>query len=312
MSTASPAASPAAQTNARIVDRGYRRYHGVRHGSGAAMGSVIRFTFQRVIGLHRKARYKIFPILTVVLAYVPAVVFVGVVVLTKRLPEGANADAVTGELVARYTNYYSYMISAMILFVAFVGPEVLCPDRTNGMLGLYLASPLNRVTYLISKAGAMALALSLVTIGPPLVILIGYTTQDYGPSGFASWVATLGRLLLSGVALTAIYTAVAMAVSSLTTRRAAASATILVLMVGLPILLDGLVREARQTQRLWLLSLFTMPQDLVYRIYDERSPFHRGRQPPLPTLEVVGSFFVWTTLAVLVLAWSYRRLRVTR
>lgn len=297
---------------ARIVDRGYRRYLGERRGSTAAMASVIRFTFQRVIGLHRKARYKIFPILTVILAYVPAVVFVGIVVLTRRLPDGADADAVTGQLVARYTSYYSYMISAMILFVAFVGPEVLCPDRTNGMLGLYLAGPLNRVTYLISKAAAMALALSLVTLGPPLVILIGYSTQSYGPPGFASWMATLGRLVLSGVAMTLIYTSVAMAVSALTTRRAAASATILVLMVGLPILLDGLVREARQTQRLWLLSLFTMPQDLVYRIYDEASPYHRRRQPPLPTLEVVGSFALWTTVAVLVLAWSYRRLRVTR
>lgn len=296
--------------SAQIVDRGYRRYTGERGGSGAAMRSVIRFTFQRVIGLHRKARYKIFPVLTVVLAYIPAVVFVGVVVLSKQLPDGGQV--VNGALVARYTSYYSYMISAMILFVAFVGPEVLCPDRTNGMLGLYLASPLNRVTYLISKAAAMGLALSLVTIGPPLMILIGYSTQNYGPNGFGSWLATMARLLLSGAAVTVIYTAVALAVSSLTTRRAAASATILVLMVGLPILIDGLVREARQTQRLWLLSLFAMPQDLVYRIYDEASPYHRRRQPPLPTIEVIGSFAMWTTLAVLVIAWSYRRLRVTR
>ena len=41
---------------------------------------------------------------------------------------------------------------AVLVFVAFVAPEVLCPDRRTGMLGLYLASPLTRDTYLVGKA----------------------------------------------------------------------------------------------------------------------------------------------------------------
>ena len=32
----------------------------------------------------------------------------------------------------------------VLVFTAFVAPEILCTDRRSGMLGLYLASPLRR------------------------------------------------------------------------------------------------------------------------------------------------------------------------
>ena len=61
-----------------------------------------------------------------------------------------------------YGEYYGFIVSAIIVFVAFVAPEVLCTDRRTGMLGLYLASPLTRDTYLLAKAIAVAVVLATV------------------------------------------------------------------------------------------------------------------------------------------------------
>src|SRR3712207_8505042 len=50
-----------------------------------------------------------------------------------------------------YHEYYGFITAAIVVFVALVGPEVLCPDRRDGMLGMYLASPLTRDSYLGAK-----------------------------------------------------------------------------------------------------------------------------------------------------------------
>ena len=48
------------------------------------------------------------------------------------------------DVIPSYGQYYGFIVSALIVFAAFVAPEALCPDRRTGLLGLYLASPLTR------------------------------------------------------------------------------------------------------------------------------------------------------------------------
>ena len=117
---------------ARILDRGYRRYEGERRGVGASVRSLVIHSVQRAFGLRRTVWAKILPALAVAIAYVPAIVFVGLVALfgTRRI---TTTDSPT------YGQYYGYIVSAIIVFVAFVAPEVLCTDRRTGMLGIYLA-----------------------------------------------------------------------------------------------------------------------------------------------------------------------------
>ena len=62
-------------------------------------------------------------------------------------------------------------------------PRCSAPTAAPGMLGLYLASPLDRDTYLLAKAAAVGLVLSLVTLGPPLFMLIARTVAGVGPDG---------------------------------------------------------------------------------------------------------------------------------
>ena len=82
--------------------------------------------------------------------------FVGVVVLFPVDLDPAD--------FADYPDTYGNITLAIILFAAFVGPEVLIPDRRNGMLALYLSTPLDRRTYLAAKGIATGLILGLVTL----------------------------------------------------------------------------------------------------------------------------------------------------
>ena len=90
-------------------------------------------------GLGRPARWKILPVLTVAIAYVPNIVFVGIVAL---IPDARLRD----NFLPKYAFTYSFITAAIVLFVIFVAPEALCPDRRWRTMSLYLASPLNRTS----------------------------------------------------------------------------------------------------------------------------------------------------------------------
>src|SRR5262249_58446105 len=109
---------------------------------------------QRVMGLRRPAGYKVLPVLSLAIAYVPAIVFIGLAALVK------DASARRG-LLPTYGQYYGFIVSALIVFASFVAPEALCPDRRTGMLGMYLAAPLTRTSYVASQIAAVPCLLTL-------------------------------------------------------------------------------------------------------------------------------------------------------
>lgn len=288
---------------ARILDAGYRRYEGNRMGVAHAVRSLVATTLRRILGLRRPARSKVLPVASIVFAYLPATVFVGVVALFGRLGDGGG-DA--RALIPEYSDYYGFIISAIVLFVTFVAPEAVCPDRRSRVLSLYLSSPLTRMTYLLAKAISIATVIATVTLGPPLLLLLGLTLQSKGPDGFVGFLTVLLRVTASGAMLAVLFTSVTLAIASLTDRRAIAAAATLLVVLGTQIVAGTWRFGLGGPPEAMLVSLTSSPLMLVRGIYG---------QPILDGLSIValaGGVAAWTLLGATVAIVRYQRLQVTR
>jgi ABC-2 type transport system permease protein len=292
--------APAGAPRARILDRGYRPYRGPRTGVKGSMVTVWRQSVQRALGIRRSLWAKVLPLAAVAISYVPAIVFVG---MTALLPDDALAEL---ELPT-FGQYFPFIQAAVLLFVSFVGPEILCTDRRTGMLGIYLASPLSRDTYLGAKALATLSVISLITIGPPLLMLVAYVLQGVGPDGPAGVAGSFVRIIVAGLLLAVLYTSVGLGVSSLTDRKAFATAALLLLMVVVSAFLSVLVDEAGLPDSLQALSLLLGPFALVELIHGEPASI-----PGLSLGVALSGLLLWTVLGALVTSIRYDRLQVTR
>jgi ABC-2 type transport system permease protein len=288
---------------ARILERGYRKYDGERGGVGASIRTATVHAIQRSLGLKRTVWQKVLPLVSIGMAYVPAIVFVGIAALSARFRIDQQ------ELGPSYADYYGFVSAAILIFTAFVAPEVLCTDRRSGMLGLYLASPLDRTTYLLSKALAVLAVLSIVTTGPLLLWLIGLTILGSGPDGVDGWFLAFGRILLAGLTVSSIHVSLSLVVSSMTTRRAVASAAIVIVLFGSGAVTGSLI-DAGRSPNLVAGNFFVLPIVLVYRIW--------GQSPDESTFTGVSTWLLagacagWTLLFSGITWWRYRTLTVTR
>jgi ABC-2 type transport system permease protein len=294
---------------AQILDRGYRSYEGSRTGRVSGMRSVYRETVRKALGLRRGASAKAFPVFAGFLAYLPAIVFVGMVAVMKGKTD-EDLARFTDQYMPSYGWYYNYILAAIVVFVAFVGPEVLCTDRRNGMLPLYLASPLTRGRYLIAKATGVAVSMSVVTVGPPLLFLLGRTLNDKGPAGFEEFATILGKVLAAGVIITVPHLALSFAVSSTTTRRADASAGIAFLLTTAWIVPFNLVKVAGANINVLLLDVLQLPMEIVSRLYGDTPVSATWRR--LPDATLLAGYAVWTIALTMFAVYRYRRIKVTR
>jgi ABC-2 type transport system permease protein len=283
-------------SDARILDRGYRPYEGERLGVATVMRSLVRHSAQRVLGLRRPARSKLLPAVSALCAYLPAVVFIGIAAL---VPPSRLRD----QFLPTYPQYYGFITSALIVFAVFVAPEALCPDRRNGLLGYYLAAPLTRLSYVVSKVVAVFTLLLLTTLGPPLLLMIAFVLQGNGPDGpIDVFVLTL-RVLASGALVSTLYTAVSLGVSSLTDRRAFAAAGTLLAIIVSGVVTSALVEGASAPTSLIGGNLTAAPFLLVFRIYGQVD-----NDPDVPTLALVIGVVGWTLLGFGSLWFRYRRI----
>ena len=307
----SDVAMPAPGTDndaAQILDQRYRPYSGARNGLAGAMRAVVGSSVRFTLGFGRPARHKFLPWLAVVVALVPAIVFVGIATVL-------DIDLISENILPEYHEYYGFIEAALFFFCGIVVPEILVADRRNGMLSLYLSTPLRLWSYLVSKAAAVTVTLAVITVGPLLFLLVAYTVEGSGPDGLGDWLAVLVRILGSGIAIAATITAASLAISSLTDRRAFAVIGVVLLLLGSQLVTGVLVEVAEMDARIYAFNLGEMGDALKDRIFgvgqptlgeDEWSPEQRISE--LSTLFVIAVNAAWVAAGAAVLWWRYRRI----
>src|SRR5262245_63873469 len=287
--------------DARLYDMGYRSYDGPRERPARAIPTLAEFTARRVLGLGRGARHKVLPAITLVIAYLPALFSVVYAVFARNI--------LPGDLVS-YGDYMFFIGSALALFAALVAPEALCPDRRTGMLGLYLAGPLDRTRYLAAKGAGVLGAMLLITLGPLLFMLLAFILAGLGPS-----VASTPKLLLQifavGTVTALLYAALSMAVSSFTDRRAVAAVGVVLVLFVPAIVVRCAIDSAGAPNALDLFSSPFVVANLAHRIFGE-TPENHQPVTHLSTWLVVAGVAAAVVAGTLVCWLRYRRLEAFR
>jgi ABC-2 type transport system permease protein len=286
-------------SDARIHQLGYRSYEGPRLGVGSAVMSTARHAFRSLLGVRRGVFAKLVTLATALLAYLPAVVFAGLAVLIPQ--QLIEMGGLPGP-----SDYLGFTITALVLFVSLGSPVVLCPDRRHGTIALYLASPLNRDTYLLGRALAVFAFLAIVTIGPTLLLLFALEMVGEG-SGVMTLLGDAGRAVAAGTVLGIVFTTVSLAISSVTDRQASAAAFTILFLFGSLVISGILIEGLEVTPTVGLANVVFVGLEAALRWHGETGPLEH-----LPTWQVAAAWLAWVGGTSALLRWRYRHVEVTR
>lgn len=207
-----------------VYDRGYRPYDGPRGRRGAATFALYKASMRRALGIRRPWRQKVAPFVLLGVVTVPAIVNVGIGYVTRdRLVDKIE--------IITYRDYVG-VSSALLLFVALVAPDVMCPDRRQRVLPLMFARPLTGVDYVIAKLGAISSILFAFSFLPQVVLFLGnMLVSDSAYKYFTGHLDVLWKVPLTVLVLAIYYAVIGVAIASLTDRRIVAGAGIIGLLL---------------------------------------------------------------------------------
>ena len=127
----------------------------------------------------------------------------------------------------------------------------------------------------------------LITLGPLLFMLLAFVLAGLGPSA-GETPGLLVRILAAGITTALLYASLSMAVSSFTTRRAAAAVGVVLLLFVPASVVRSAIESAGAPDELDLLSSPFVAADLAYRIFGETARGRRRRSTELSTWLVAG------------------------
>ena len=205
-----------------IYDRGYRPYDGPRGRRGAATFALYKASMRRALGIRRSWRQKVAPFVLLGVVTIPAIVNVGIGYVTRDEP-----FLVDRTQILTYREYVG-VSPALLLFVALVAPDVICPDRRQHVLPLMFARPLTGFDYVVAKVGAIASILFAFSFLPQVVLFIGnMLVSNDALRYFKNHLDVLWKVPVAVAILAVYYAVIGVTLASLTNRRIVAGATVI-------------------------------------------------------------------------------------
>ena len=298
-----------ARAEGTVFDIGYQHYDGPREGRNRARLSVYKDGLQNSLGLGRGTRAKILPWLFIGVLVMVALVLALVAGTVDRLAGAGPTEALD---LPSHSDYYGIASIILFIFAAISAPELLCPDRRDGVISLYLVRPLTGSDYIIARWAAFFTVMLLVAWLPQLILLTGLVMGDPVPADYFidNWI-DIPRFLAAGAAIAAYTTTLALLTAGFTTRRAYASAFLVGLFVISTPFTTGLAEEIGGTVGQWIsmFNLRNIPVHVNDVIFGEVSDVvSHAPAGEFASWILVGWFFVWTLVPAGILWIRYRRL----
>ena len=286
----------------RVFDLGYRRYAGAREGRARARRALFVNGVRTCVGLGRGAWTKALMILFFGAAMAPAagiVMFSGLLSDVGGVPDMRDLPG-AGE-------YYGTVSRVMLIFGAIIAPELLCPDRRDGVIHLYFARPLTAADYVIGRwAAFFAVSLALLYSGQA-ILLAGLTMAAPEPLEYlrGNWL-DFPRSLGAGVAVAVIAATIPLAVAAFTPRRAYASVAVIGALTLTGIIAAALNESLAPYSRLIDVgSAQTVMNNIIFGTYDDSAG---GPVPLLPTWAAIAWYAAVAVVPAGLLWHRYRRL----
>ena len=292
-----------------VFDIGYQRYTGVREGRGRPRRALFKDGVRIALGLGRGPRAKVLPWF-----FIAVLAAIGLVM---ALIAGA-ADRLVGPGAAErldlpsHADYYGIASIILFVFAAVVAPELLCRDRREGVINLYLVRPLTGSDYVASRWAAFFSVVTAAAWLPQVILWLGLSMGDPAPVEYIErhWV-DVPRFIAAGLVMAAYTTTLALLTASFTTRRAYASVFLVGLFVITTPFTAGLAQEIGGMAGRWIsmFSLTNIPvhvNDVIFGEVSELTEDAPARE--LPAWVRISWYAAWTLVPAAVLWWRYRRL----
>ncbi len=204
-----------------IHDLGYRHLDGVREGTATIARTLFVTGLRHAFGLGRSGKSKVMPFVLLAMSVLPALIVVGVVVLT-----GLNSLPVS---YADYSNQTQVLVS---LFAAAQAPVLFSRDLRYRSIVLYLARPLAAPVYALVRWLSLTIAVWLFMAVPTLLLFLGAMLAGLDKSDQTTHVLKAAVLQ---VLLAMLIAAIAGLISSVSLRRGFAvvgSVMVLIVLTG--------------------------------------------------------------------------------
>ena len=274
-----------------IYDIGYQRYEGARLGRGYAFRSLFAHSMRQAWGLGRGGRALIVPF-----GIFAVILFPAALQVILESVSGGQAQ------LLGYADYFNYVQGMVVLFCAAQAPELVSTDQQHRVLPLYFSRALRRQDYAAAKLLAMVCALWILVLVPMVLLFIGHISAatDVGLAVKAER-ANILPVLASTLAVAAVLGSLAVALASLTPRRALASAVIFG-MVILTTAVSGIIQGAAgdRGQAAAFLSPLRVLFGVIQWLFDVPRPTRNG--VPLPPDPISGASYTGMAVALVVLA----------
>jgi ABC-2 type transport system permease protein len=292
-----------------VFDIGYQEYTGAREGRKRALQAVYKDGIRTALGLGRGPRAKALPWF-----FLAVLSMVGLVMAIIAGAANSLGGQGTAEKMNLPTHSDFYGIASMILFVfaSVVAPELLCRDRREGVINLYLVRPLTGSDYVSARWLAFLTIMLIATWLPQTVLFMGLIGGDPHPAKYLQthWL-DIPRYLAAGLVMSAYVTTIAFLVASFTTRRAYAAVFLVGLFAITTPFTVGAAEEMKGPlgQLISMFSLTNIPlhvSDLIFGTTSEPT-----KEAPARTLgpAILTSWYLaWTFVPGAVVWFRYRRL----